>query len=152
MLLVWKDEFAVDNGPIDQDHKMLVVRINEVLQRLNDNPCPDNVLKALYSLRMHAEFHFRREERIQAEHGYAGLEEHAAEHRAVLANFDRIFEEIEVLPPDAVIPDHKAKKAMLYRWVLHHLIDTDQDLKPLFAGRDDAGDAREPVAETAKAG
>jgi hemerythrin len=138
MLLVWKDEFVIDNGPIDHDHKMLVTRINEVIERFNDDPRPANVLKALYSLRMHAEFHFRREERIQAEAGYAGLAEHAAEHRGVLANFDRIFEEIEALPADAIIPDHKAKKAMLYRWVLHHLIDTDQDLKPLFAQTSDA--------------
>jgi len=151
MLLAWKDEFAIDNGPIDHDHRTLIARINEMVTRFSDDPRPVNVLQALCALRMHAEFHFKREEHIQAEHDYAGLAEHAAEHRDLLAKIDRILTEIEALPADAVIPHHKAKKAMLYRWILHHLIVTDLKLKSLFSDCENT-DAGDPVAVTAKAG
>jgi hemerythrin len=151
MLLAWKDEFAIDNGPIDHDHKMLIARINEMIARFNENPRPGHVLQALNGLRMHAELHFKREERIQADHDYAGLAEHAAEHRDLLAKIDRIIDDIEALPADVVIPDHKAKKAMLYHWILHHFIAIDRKLAPLFSDRENT-DAGEPAVAAAKAG
>ena len=33
----------------------------------------------------------------------------------------------------AVIPDFKGKYALMYRWIVHHLIDTDVPMKTHFA-------------------
>jgi hemerythrin len=129
-MLAWKDQFIIDNGPIDRDHKMLVVRINNVLRRLNGKAQADAVLKDIFSLRAHAEFHFKREESLQEQAGYPGLAEHAAEHRQLLAQIDGVLDEIEALPPEAVVPEQRKKKTLFYRWILHHLIDTDQKIKP----------------------
>lgn len=147
MLLAWKDEFIIDNGPIDRDHQMLVVRINKVLCSLDGKAKTDAALKDIFSLRTHAEFHFKREERLQAQAGYPGLAEHAAEHRQLLAQIDAVINEIEALPPDAVVPAQKKKKTLFYRWILHHLIDTDQQIKPFIEKLKGAG--VHPSEETA---
>jgi hemerythrin len=146
MLLVWKEEFAIDRGPIDKDHRVLVARVNDVLMHLSDNPRVEAVRKAIYSLRTYADFHFRREERLQAETACPGLVEHAAEHRDVLARFDNLIDELESLPADAVVPEHKTKKAMLYRWILHHLHDTDRVLKQHLAARGTDAGATDAIA------
>jgi len=130
MLLVWKDQFAVDNGVIDHDHKVLIDRINKVLQTLTAQPTAEELLKDFYSLRLHAEFHFKREEHLQALAGFPALAEHAAEHREMLAELDALLEELEALPSAAPVLDTRKKKAFLYYWFLHHLLDTDQMIKP----------------------
>ena len=153
MLLVWKDQFTIDNGPIDRDHKMLVVRINNVLRSLNGKARADAVLKDIFSLRTHAEFHFKREERLQALAGYPGLDEHAAEHRQLLAQIDNVLDEIEALPSEALLPDQKKKKTLFYRWILHHLIDTDRKIKPFIEKLSVARERPpEEIALDAKAG
>jgi hemerythrin len=135
MLLVWKEQFAIDHGPIDHDHKILVNRINDVLRCLTKEGQAKGAVNEIRNLRMHAEFHFRREEHFQAQVRYPWLDAHVAEHRQLLAQIDGVLNEIECLAPDAQIPDYKKKKALMYRWIIHHLIETDMKMRPFLHNR-----------------
>jgi hemerythrin-like metal-binding protein len=124
MLIVWKDGFAIDYGVIDDDHRFLIEHLNAIITALSSQAPIEGVCRDIRQLRVFAELHFQREERLQAVAGYPGLDQHRAEHVELLAQLDGILGQL-TKPGDDAQAAYPAAKSFMYRWLLGHIIESD---------------------------
>jgi hemerythrin len=91
----WDDSLAVGVGLIDEQHKQLIKRLDDLAKAVGENQGPTAVASTLSFLSEYAEYHFREEEAHMAALNYPGLAEQQAMHqefRAVLKSLDVDFE------------------------------------------------------------
>ena len=77
---IWADDMVIDNGPIDQDHKMLVEQVNQLHTATDAGRGQEVVGRLLGELISSTVEHIRREEQVMAQIGYPRLQEHQASH------------------------------------------------------------------------
>lgn len=136
MLIVWKENFAVDRGVIDADHKFLIGGLNDTIAKLDAGAQAGEFRRLALHVRYFAELHFKREERLQEQCGYPGLAEHREDHRQLLARFDAFLAAVAALPDDAAVATTREAESFLYRWILGDILKYDGKLKPYFAALD----------------
>lgn len=91
----WDGSLSVGVGLIDDQHKMLIQRFNDLAKAVEENQGPVAVASTLSFLTEYANFHFSAEEGLMAVQGYPGLEAQKKEHeefRTVLRSMDVDFE------------------------------------------------------------
>jgi len=132
MLIKWKAEFCIDNGPIDADHLNIIGRINHIMKIVKPAGDVEDVLWALRELYTVAHAHFFREEALQETAGFPGIAEHRREHERLLASLWAQMAEIEAMalrPADPQMARRLVQcKAFLYRWILGHILDQDRKM------------------------
>lgn len=84
-LIQWGDHLSVEHPGIDAQHKAIFDLGAKVYENWRAGGSASFLGPAVDKLASLLETHFAYEERLLAEIGYDGLEEHAAEHRAMLA-------------------------------------------------------------------
>lgn len=89
-LIQWGDHLSVDHPGIDAQHKAIFGLGTKVYENWRGGAGVDALRPAVGKLTSLLVAHFAYEEALLAEIGYAGLEEHAAEHRGML-------EELEIM-------------------------------------------------------
>lgn len=90
--LTWRDGWSLDIENFDNDHKVLVVLLNQLaLASLaaNDTTCPEIKchIELYDKLLAHIQQHFEREESFMLEVNFPDYAEHKAEHQMQLASF-----------------------------------------------------------------
>jgi len=86
-LLVWSDDFCVEQPQIDAQHELIFALACEASELSQDKD--DGRLLAVFERFGEAlKVHFCYEEGMLVEIGYPGLEGHRAQHRAMLAELD----------------------------------------------------------------
>jgi hemerythrin len=136
MLIVWKDEFVVDEGIIDDDHKFLVSTLNEIIGELNDGATRGAFLARVRELRDFAILHFRREERLQQAAAYPDFAHHRIEHDVLVEQLDTMICRTELLPHGEPVVDVRGLRSFFYRWILGHIIESDLKIRPFVVGLD----------------
>ena len=76
----WADDMAIDQGPIDEDHKMLVRQVNELHTATSEGRGHEIVARLLDELVRDTLEHIRREEHYMESIGYPQLAQHRAGH------------------------------------------------------------------------
>jgi hemerythrin-like metal-binding protein len=84
MPLVWSDDYAIDVPQIDEHHRELFRRIGALHEALMAGRPDGEVTRVLDYLSDYTQYHFREEEALMAEHGYALLPQHRAEHERIV--------------------------------------------------------------------
>ena len=121
--VVWDDDFSVDVPLMDEQHKKLVVMINDLFQRCVSGSTSTNLTftKAVKDAANYAKTHFRIEEEYLDKAGYPGLSDQKKEHELfmteVLATFEK-YKKGESEPLDLV--------RFLKRWLLNHIAVVDK--------------------------
>jgi len=123
-LLLWSEELNVGIEHIDEDHKLLVDTINNML--LVDRVDMDNCLQRLTLL---TSTHFEREEKVMEECGYPGLTNHRQVHRLLMR---QLTEKSQMF--DKGILDHKGLMLFLDGWLVEHTKTMDQAYVPYCDG------------------
>lgn len=142
--IVWNDSFSVGEPVLDKHHQELARLINELSDcswEPGDHCGLQNILAALH---YYTGYHFEREEKIMAEHGFPGLEAHQNEHRRFAAVIDQIRHGIT---QGTVRPNQLF--VYLTRWWAHHVLTHDMEYKPFVADWELAGllpSERVPIA------
>jgi len=83
----WTPQIAVGNDHIDGQHRRLLELANEVAEIMATNDY-DGILKALDGLLDYTRVHFRDEEEILRQFGYADIDQHIAKHHQIIASVD----------------------------------------------------------------
>jgi hemerythrin len=81
----WNDKLAVGIDAIDNQHKELFKRINNLVNAIKQHRCKDEIDGTIKFLEDYARVHFSEEEKHMRETRYAGYEEQRREHRKYLA-------------------------------------------------------------------
>lgn len=83
--LKWADELSVGVSVIDEQHKKLIVMLNEFYDNLNNGSNEDNLKRLVKSMLDYSEVHFKTEEAYFAKYNYSGAKEHIQAHEAFRA-------------------------------------------------------------------
>ena len=121
--VTWTDDLSVEVELIDEQHKMLIERLNNLSKAVAQNLGPSKITETLDFLVEYTEFHFTTEERYMAENDYDGLEVHKAKHdefKVTLANLVEDFKEEGATNTLASSID-----TLLVNWLLEHIKGVD---------------------------
>jgi len=122
----WEDSLSVGVDLIDEQHKMLIKRIHDVHEAVSTSMAASGIAKTLDFLVDYTDFHFSTEERHMAAHDYPNMPAHLKAHKEfkdTLANLGEDFRE-----EGATTSLAEAVDRLLFRWLLKHIKDIDQEL------------------------
>ena len=121
--LAWDDGYRTGIGMIDQEHEALFALYREAMATGSGAPGDrKRVLKAVAALDGAMREHFRNEEELMDETGYADRVAHHKQHDHFLSQFGRLRKKIE-----EGAPDDDAMRGFFKNWVGCHLMISDKD-------------------------
>jgi hemerythrin len=127
--IVWRDEYSVGNGDIDDQHKRIIGIINAVFSLVKDGGSGEDFWKALDGLKQYTLVHFKFEEGILALAEYPGLKDHKIFHQKMIERTEALF--VKRPGPGATI-DLLSEELLtvLKDWWLNHIRGVDASYAP----------------------
>lgn len=119
----WKESYSVGIDSIDDDHKKLLSLINQFQTAVHYQTGEQFEKEALDELVNYTQYHFKREEEMMEEFGYADLEPHKAKHRAMIDQVERFI----------ALHEEKGHEVLeeaadyLKQWLIEHINGTDKE-------------------------
>ena len=95
LTLDWSDDYAVDSGVIDAEHKSLFAIANRVFRISDPITRRDEITAAVKALVQYMEGHFQHEEELMMRCEYPALLEHIEMHRQIATGLARAVREIK---------------------------------------------------------
>jgi hemerythrin len=83
-LLQWKPEYSVGDESMDVEHQEMIDLINEIYEKLESDPDPDQVEQCLGDIFSTVSMHFALEERLMRKSNYAEYPAHKDDHEDLL--------------------------------------------------------------------
>jgi len=120
----WSEDFVIGVPDIDNQHKALVEKLNNLVDTYNDNP--DKIRDALDFLIDYALLHFETEERFMEQYNYPGLEEQIEEHRKFTKTVNKFVDDFLIMGPTPEIAKRIEKE--LVEWIEHHILNVDKKI------------------------
>ena len=125
-LIEWKEIYSVGIKEIDNQHKGLVILINELFTLIMDGKATESLNEILGHLTDYTKMHFSVEEILMRKSAYPRLDEHKIEHV-------KFVEKLESLKSDC-----DSKKAtvtleilnFLKHWIVNHILVSDMQYVP----------------------
>jgi hemerythrin len=122
--IVWSDILSVEVDEIDEDHRKLVDIFNLLNHAVMDRETPEYLAAVLEELINCTVWHFSHEERLMLKHGYGEMEEHKAEHQALINGARKLQQEL--LEENKVVAEEEI--VFLERWLTEHILTFDMRL------------------------
>ena len=122
-LFIWTPVLSTGNSHVDEEHRILVAKVNAVLEALAQHADNAALSTVLDDLAHFTRTHFQQEEAIMQRVAYPGATEHAAEHAALLQQMDQVLAQLRT---DTDI-DSMALYTRLTRWVIDHIQSFDRE-------------------------
>ncbi len=121
--LVWKDEYSVGIEEMDNDHKKLLNLINQLQTAVHYYTGKEFEEKALDELVDYTKTHFKKEEKLLEDNGYADLEAHKVQHEEFIAKVNEFLEQYKKDSEVTVIDTLE----FLKDWLIKHINGTDKE-------------------------
>ncbi len=132
-MLEWTQDLSVNIEKIDNQHKELFKRTNNLLKACQKGKGKEEVLNTLNFLDYYINFHFRDEERFMRFINYPKIEEHKEMHREFEKTFENLKEEFqegkEFLVLTVKLNSH------LVKWLINHISGEDKEIGKFFKER-----------------
>ncbi len=127
MRIEFDDSLITGNEMIDTQHKELIERTNQFLEKLENNAGKIDAIKMLDYLDEYVEFHFAEEEKLQEEIHYPGLAEHKEKHNELRNTVKELLEmlEEEEGPTEAF---ERQVKINVVDWLIYHIKGFDRSV------------------------
>lgn len=124
MAIRWTPNLAVGVAKIDEQHKMLFQKVNELINACNQGKGKDAVAELIGFLGDYVVFHFRDEEKLMQAHNYPDYAKHKSLHDEFIKGLGELHDELEregpglglVLKTNQVVVD----------WLINHISKTDK--------------------------
>jgi hemerythrin len=120
----WNNNLSIGIEEIDNQHKELIKRLDELAQSILQKKGKDKIGKMLRFMSDYGEMHFSSEENYMAKHNYPDLDFHQKQHEKFKTTTDKLINEL------------KSEKDMesfaisvqryLIDWLILHIKTTDQ--------------------------
>lgn len=125
-MLKWTDDLSVGVKDIDDQHKELFSRVNNLLSAMSQGKGKDEVAKVLAFLRDYVVTHFGAEERIMRERNYPGVEAHRQEHTSYTQKLSDVLKHFEKAGTSSLLAIESQR--LLTDWWFSHIGRTDKAL------------------------
>lgn len=126
MEISWRDDFAVGVPAIDDQHKELFSRFNQLLQACNEGRGKERIGELIAFLKDYTIVHFFDEEALQQEIGYPEYLEHHRQHTEFVARLDKLSTDFS--SGGASLTLVLKTNNMLLEWLISHISRTDRKI------------------------
>jgi len=123
MALAWNEDLAVGFGRIDEQHKELFERYNNLIQSCKEGAGREAIVTMLEFMVDYVTVHFAEEDRFMVRYNYPERGEHLAEHRELFAHVDSVRQELQERGPTVAVIT-SINHTML-AWLIRHVKQTD---------------------------
>ena len=122
----WDKSLATGIKSIDYEHKMLIERLNAVIEAIDQNQGEGAIAKTLDFLLDYTNFHFSNEEKFISGHGYPGLELQQKHHKEFKEHVNQLILDFqqEGAEKDIAVQIHD----FLFFWLKKHIMEVDHQL------------------------
>jgi hemerythrin len=119
--LFWEDELSVSIKSIDDQHKRLIVLINQFYENIKTSSNKELISNLISGMKNYTVFHFKTEEKFLKQFNYPNFEEHKKEHEKFLEKVNALEERFRAgkLILSFEITD------FLKKWIRNHIMETD---------------------------
>ncbi len=121
--IAWTPDLAVDDGLIDEQHKQLIDKMNELDRAVRHTRGVPKIIKTLDFLIEYTDFHFGTEDKNMVELAYPQLEYHRGQHAEfvnTLRNLEMDFEEEGATQALA-----ESINTFMFNWLVNHIKTVD---------------------------
>ena len=135
MAIKWSQQLATNIPEIDDQHKQLFDKINQLYSAIINGGALTEVSETIGFLEDYADFHFSSEERLMEESSYPDASVHKAEHW----KFKQQIEELKTELKDQGVSVQIAVKVQrsIRDWLVTHIRVTDKSLGRYLADKQD---------------
>jgi len=126
MVIVWKKELATGNEEIDNQHKELFRRFNNLQSACKQGRGLDELSNLLTFLGEYVRSHFALEEQLQIDHDYPGYLKHKEQHDDFIHNFKELEDQLNTKGTTSTLL--MQTNYVLVNWLTRHFIWTDKEL------------------------
>jgi hemerythrin len=133
MDIQWTPDLEVGVELIDNQHKELFVRYNNLIQALWDAKPREEVAKFLDFLGVYVEEHFAAEEAFMEHHGYSHYPTHKAQHISFVEDLEKLKADLEAKDMSSETTINLINET--YNWLRNHIRGTDQQLGAFLQGK-----------------
>ena len=129
----WNNDYSVGIEEIDKQHKHLIGIGSELMGLIkhhSNDDLYDDVIDAVERMKDYTVYHFATEERMLAQAGFEGLEDHKIEH----SNFIDKLNEVDL----SNLEDNQAEFIMdilkfISTWIFKHIIGSDFEYREVMS-------------------
>lgn len=130
-MLKWDDDLAMGIELIDDQHKAIIVKANEIF-KMDENTDKEDLKEIISYLMSYTNNHFLAEERLMIENDYDKLIEHRQQHNLFVEKVYKIYLRINTDQIDRKIFDDL--KEIMAEWLGEHLHNDDRDFAKYLNG------------------
>jgi hemerythrin-like metal-binding protein len=120
--LTWKPEYSVHIDAIDRQHQALVAFIRQLQEAMEEGRGRAYQSTLVENLMAYTQGHFRFEEDLMRENGYAGLGEHVRQHEALTSQVRELREKVR----SGSVVSNASVMMFLRHWLTDHIMEHDQ--------------------------
>lgn len=126
MAIEWKEDLAIGVTEVDDQHKELFLKVNELFNACNGGKGKEYIDDVIKYLQDYVVLHFTSEEKLQKQNGYPQYEAHKAQHEQFIKDFLALKEKIDkngitgltIVQLNQVLVD----------WLINHIRKSDKAL------------------------
>ncbi len=122
----WSDALKTNNIKIDQDHKLIIEKAQELSSAMADGKGQERVMEITNFLLSYVKKHFQEEEAMQMKSNYAGYEVHKKNHTYFVSELDQLAERIKKNPNSTVNVLELNK--LISGWFFNHIQKLDVEV------------------------
>ncbi len=123
----WTEDLAVGIIKIDEQHRELFKRINDLLLAIREKRCKAEIDKTIEFLDDYARFHFKEEEQRMEEAGYKGLQEQKLQHAVYLKNLEELKKQASLPRENGMSYELSVTVTQIVvDWIVTHIMNTDK--------------------------
>jgi hemerythrin len=121
--LGWEEKFSVGIALIDEQHKMLIQRLNDLSKAIDMNQSVSEIVRVLGFLIEYTNFHFSTEEKYMVENNYPGLSYHRTQHEEFKTTLHHLIRDFEEEGATKALAD--SINTFLTNWLVTHFQEVD---------------------------
>ncbi|MBF0340965.1 MAG: hemerythrin family protein [Magnetococcales bacterium] len=128
---MWKPEYSVGVGPIDDQHQRLFQLFGLLMDSIHNGETESTLDRIFVQLRGYVISHFRFEERLMRKAGYATLDEHEGLHdkiRENLCEYRSRFNKARDEESRGAVVDEVV--IFMNQWLVEHILGEDKKYAP----------------------
>jgi hemerythrin len=135
-MITWSDDLVIDNGLIDDQHKMAIYIINRFIEMRRHFRSPAQAIEILDTLKTLTKYHFAYEEEVQRKINYPLCDQHSKMHVKLDNQLDRIIVNLKKTNGENLTEISMETGKYLKRWLVSHILVHDMDMKPYIQNKD----------------
>lgn len=126
----WRDEYSVNIGAIDTQHKQLVALLNKLYDAMRDGKGKGLSGNVLNELVEYTKFHFATEEKLMQEHSFPGFLAHLSEHTRLTK---KVIEFQQQFNSGSLVSVQLG--SFLRDWLINHIMTVDKNYSAFLNGK-----------------